>query len=155
MLLRALSKCLLSTDRHEAPATSLGSLFQYLTTLTVKKFFLLSSLSLPWCSFVLFPSCYWFPGAEPAHPSATPPHGAAGSYEITSWPSPGNVIQVPLASPYRTCLPSLSQALLPSSVCFQEEPSILEPNWFNFCNDNTHFSDCLTKGILKILDIAT
>lgn len=35
MLLRALSKCLLSTDRHRVSITSLGSLFQCLIILTV------------------------------------------------------------------------------------------------------------------------
>ena len=34
--------------------TSQGSLFQCLTTLTVKKFFLMSSPNLPWSSFVPF-----------------------------------------------------------------------------------------------------
>ncbi|KAK4829643.1 hypothetical protein QYF61_005936 [Mycteria americana] len=55
MLLRALSKRLLNTDRLGASTTSPGSLFQGLTTLSVKKCFLMSSLNLPWCSFEPFP----------------------------------------------------------------------------------------------------
>ena len=35
--------------------TSLGSLFQCLTTLSVKKFFLISNLNLPWCNLRPFP----------------------------------------------------------------------------------------------------
>lgn len=42
------------TVRLAAPATSLGSLLRSLTTLMVKKFYFISSLTLPWCSFVLF-----------------------------------------------------------------------------------------------------
>jgi len=55
MLLRALSKCLLNPDRLGALTTSLGSLFQHLTTLSVKKCSLMSSLNLPWHSFEPFP----------------------------------------------------------------------------------------------------
>ena len=47
-MLRALSKCLLNTHRLGALATSLASLFQCLTTLSVNKCFLTSSLNLPW-----------------------------------------------------------------------------------------------------------
>ena len=46
-LLRASSKCLLTTDGLGAPTTSLGTLFQGLTTLSVKKHFLTSSLNPP------------------------------------------------------------------------------------------------------------
>ena len=63
---RALSKCLLNTDSPGAPTTSLGSLCQCLTTLTVKKCFLTPSLNLPWCSFVPFPhvpDCFPSPGS--------------------------------------------------------------------------------------------
>lgn len=42
VLLRALSKCLLNTDRSGALSALLGSLPQYLTTFMVKIFFLLS-----------------------------------------------------------------------------------------------------------------
>jgi len=46
------SKCPLNTDRHGAPSTFLGSLFQCLTTLMVRKRSLMPSLNPSWCSFV-------------------------------------------------------------------------------------------------------
>jgi len=54
-MLRALSKCLSNTDSLGASTTSLGSLFQCLTTLSVKKCLLMSSLNLPCNSFEPFP----------------------------------------------------------------------------------------------------
>uniref|UniRef100_A0A8B9M5I0 Disco interacting protein 2 homolog C n=1 Tax=Accipiter nisus TaxID=211598 RepID=A0A8B9M5I0_9AVES len=45
---------LLNTFRDGDSTTSLGSLFQYLTTLLVKKFFLISNLNLPWCNLRTF-----------------------------------------------------------------------------------------------------
>lgn len=50
-----LTKCLLNADSHGTSTISLGSLLQYLATLTVKTFFLIPSLNLPCCSFVPFP----------------------------------------------------------------------------------------------------
>jgi len=55
LLLRALSKYLLNTDGLGASTTSLESLFQCLTNLSVKKCFLMSSLNLLWHSFEPFP----------------------------------------------------------------------------------------------------
>ena len=46
----ATSTRFLNTPRDGDSTTSLGSLFQCLTTLSVKKFFLISSLNLPWCN---------------------------------------------------------------------------------------------------------
>ena len=46
---------LLAADRPGASTTSLGSLFQCLTTLSVKKCFLMSSVNLLWHSFEPFP----------------------------------------------------------------------------------------------------
>jgi len=46
---------LLNTSRDGASTTSLGSLFQCFTTLSVKKFFLISNLNLPWCNLRPFP----------------------------------------------------------------------------------------------------
>ena len=40
----------LNTSRDGDSTTFLGSLFQCLTTLSVKKFFLISNLNLPWCN---------------------------------------------------------------------------------------------------------
>lgn len=52
-LLRALSKCLLNSDRPGASTMSPGSLLQCLTTYTINNFFLMASLNLCWGSFVL------------------------------------------------------------------------------------------------------
>lgn len=72
--------CANATERWQAQrasATSLGSLFQYLTTPTVMTFFLMSNLILPRCRFVLFcASCYWWAGSKDQHlplPSPPPP----------------------------------------------------------------------------------
>ncbi|KAK4824710.1 LOW QUALITY PROTEIN: hypothetical protein QYF61_017936 [Mycteria americana] len=50
MSLSTSSKRLLNTSRDGDSTTSLGSLFQCLITLSVKKNFLISSLNLPWCN---------------------------------------------------------------------------------------------------------
>ncbi|KAK4831669.1 hypothetical protein QYF61_018636 [Mycteria americana] len=55
MSISTTSTPLLNTSRDGDSATSLGSLFQCLTTLSVKKFFLISSLNLPWCNLRPFP----------------------------------------------------------------------------------------------------
>jgi len=52
---KALSKCLLNTDRHGISTTSLGNLFQSFTILTIDKCFLTARLNLLCCSFVTFP----------------------------------------------------------------------------------------------------
>lgn len=54
-ILSVLPQCHFNTDRHGASATSVKNLFRCLVTLTTKKFFLTSSLKLPWCSSVPFP----------------------------------------------------------------------------------------------------
>lgn len=51
VLLRALAKCLLNSDRLER----LTILFHGWNRFLVKKCFLVSSLNLPWCSFEPFP----------------------------------------------------------------------------------------------------
>jgi len=59
MSLSATSTCLLNISRGCDSTTSLGSLSQCLTTLSVKKFFLISNLNLPWCNLRPLPlSCY-------------------------------------------------------------------------------------------------
>jgi len=45
----------LNTSRDDDSTTFLGSLFQCLTTLSVKKFFLVSYLNIPWCNLRPFP----------------------------------------------------------------------------------------------------
>jgi len=54
-LLRAPSNLALNTAREGAATASLGNLFQSLTTLTVKNFFLISHLNLPSFSSKPFP----------------------------------------------------------------------------------------------------
>lgn len=48
MFLSAMSTHSLNTSRDSGSITSLGTLCQYITTLAEKKFFLISSLNLPW-----------------------------------------------------------------------------------------------------------
>jgi len=55
MLLKALSNLALKTFREGASTTSLGNLFQCLTTLTEKNFFLISNLNLLSFSLKLLP----------------------------------------------------------------------------------------------------
>ena len=55
MSLSTTSKHLLNTSRDGDSTTSLGSLFQCLTTLSVKKCFLTSNLNLPWRNLRPFP----------------------------------------------------------------------------------------------------
>ena len=55
MALSTTSKWFLSTFRDGDSTTSLGSLFHCLTTLSVKKCFLISHLNLPWCNLRPFP----------------------------------------------------------------------------------------------------
>ena len=50
MSLSTTSKWFLNTFRDGDSTIELGSLFQCLTTLSVKKFFLTSNLNLPWCN---------------------------------------------------------------------------------------------------------
>ena len=54
MSLNTTSKRSLNTSRVSDSTTSLGSPFQYLTTLSEKQYFLTSSLNLPWCSLKPF-----------------------------------------------------------------------------------------------------
>jgi len=50
-----MSTCFLNTSRDGDSTISLGSLFQCFITLSVKKFFLISSLNLLWCNLRPFP----------------------------------------------------------------------------------------------------
>lgn len=54
-VVKPLSKCLLDTDRPGALTMSLGSLFQCITTLSLKKHFLTTNLNVPWHTFEPFP----------------------------------------------------------------------------------------------------
>ena len=53
------STCFLSTSRDGDSTTSLGSLVQCLTTLSVKKFFLISNPNLPWRNLRPLPLILW------------------------------------------------------------------------------------------------
>ncbi|KAK4832719.1 LOW QUALITY PROTEIN: hypothetical protein QYF61_025208, partial [Mycteria americana] len=55
MSLSTTSPRVLNTCRDGDSTTSLGSLFQCLTTLSLNKFFLISNLNLPWCNLRPFP----------------------------------------------------------------------------------------------------
>ena len=55
MSLSTTSKQILNTSRDGDPTTSLGSPFQYLTTPSVKKCFLIPNLNLPWHNLRPFP----------------------------------------------------------------------------------------------------
>jgi len=55
MSLSTASKQFLNASRDGYSTTSLGSLFQCLTTLSVKKCFLISNLNLPWHNLRPFP----------------------------------------------------------------------------------------------------
>lgn len=83
MLLKALSHCVLNTDRCRAPTTCLGSLCQCLTTVMAQKCFPMPTPTLSCCSSVPFLSCHWCPGAE-SHTSLLFPAqgGAAESSEV-------------------------------------------------------------------------
>lgn len=59
MLLRIVSRWLLSNSREGDSATSLGILFQSSVTLTVKKIFLMSRWNLLYFSFSFCLSSYW------------------------------------------------------------------------------------------------
>ena len=83
VLLRVLWKCLLNADRHEASSISLGSLFQYLTTCTTKKSFIISSLNLT--GTALF--CNWYQEKETSSFLFTlTPQEAVERNEVTSDP---------------------------------------------------------------------
>ena len=58
MSLSTTSTLFLNTSRNSNSTTSLGSLFQCLITLYMKKFFLIPSLGLPWCNL----TCHWEKG---------------------------------------------------------------------------------------------
>lgn len=85
MLLRAVPKRLLNTDRHGAPNSSLGSRCQCLTILMVQKFSLMSSVN--WTSpTALCHSHAFFPQLPAAETSTFPPQQVAESHEVASWP---------------------------------------------------------------------
>ena len=98
-MLRALSKCLLNTDRLRASTTSLGSLSQGLTTLSLKKCFLTSSLNLSWCSFEPFPHVLSLDTREKRSSSfPDSPFPAAGEFSVPLCLIPSRVMDQCLKS---------------------------------------------------------
>ncbi|KAK4833077.1 hypothetical protein QYF61_027739 [Mycteria americana] len=81
------SKRLLNTSRDGDSTTSLGSLFQCLITLSVKKNFLISSLNLPWRNLRPFPLVLSLVQAISSHPitcylgEETDPHLSTTSFQ--------------------------------------------------------------------------
>ncbi|KAK4823949.1 hypothetical protein QYF61_008335 [Mycteria americana] len=73
MSLSTSSKRPLNTSRDGDSTTSLGSLFQCLITLSVKKNFLISSLNLPWRNLRPFPLVLSLVGVESDKVSPQPP----------------------------------------------------------------------------------
>lgn len=57
--LRVSSRCSLNSWQAWCLITSLRTLFQWLTSLSVKNLFLMSNLNVPWCSFIPFPCVLW------------------------------------------------------------------------------------------------
>ena len=79
MSLSTTSKWFLNTSRDGDSTTSLRSLFQCLTTLSVKEFFLTSNLKLPWCNLIIIflklRNSHLLPSGETglvAHPQSSP-----------------------------------------------------------------------------------
>jgi len=78
----ATSTCFLNTSRDGDSTTSLGSLFQCLTTLSVQKISLISNLYLPWCNLRPLPPVAW----SCCDPSAGP--GIWPCWASYNWPRP-------------------------------------------------------------------
>lgn len=87
MLLRALSKWPLNTDGSGASTISLGSLFQCLATLSAKKSFLMSTLTLPGTALnYCHASHHWVPGKQTQHiPFQFPSSGSCREQGHSLW----------------------------------------------------------------------
>ena len=112
------STWLLNASRDGDPTASLGSLFQCLITLSVKKFFLISSLNLPWRNLRQFPltlslvTCKKGPTTAPFLRHAGLRSGGAAA-PLYSSPSPAA-----LPAPAREGLPvSRAKWSLTAGVC--------------------------------------
>lgn len=108
--MRSLSKQLLTTHGHGASTTSLGSLLQCLTTLTVNKCFLMSCLL---CAISILPSA---PSSRAQHSPLTALQGAVRSALALLFSRQPNA---PWHSSEDIMPSALSPALLPVSACFQ------------------------------------
>ena len=102
MSLSAASPCFLKTSRDgDNPTTSLGSLFQYPTTLYGKKFFLMSKVSFPWCSLRPWPLVLsLLPGRRgQPHLTTTSFQAAVESNKVSPEPPPLQTEQSQLPQP--------------------------------------------------------
>jgi len=117
--LRPSSKHFLNSDRLDAMTTSLGSLFQWLTTLSVKNLFQMSNLIFPWCSFTPFSHVLLLVTRErisaPPSPllslrNCTLQWGYPSACSSLSWTN-----QVTSATPQKSCPQDLSPSWLLSS----------------------------------------
>ena len=98
---RALFNLILKVSRDGASTTSLGNLFQCLTALTVKDFFLISNLNLPSLSLKAFPLVLspqtLLKSLSPSF--LCPPLILKGHYQVTSEPSLLQAEQPQLSQP--------------------------------------------------------
>ena len=104
----------LNTSMYGDSTTSLGSLFQHLTTLLEEMFFLISSLHFSgatWCRSLSFRHCYMGEEAN-SQPHHNPPSGYCRQHCLP-WASssPEEIIPVLSAAPHYTCAPDPSSTL--------------------------------------------
>ena len=117
MTLSTTSKWFLKTSRDGDSTTSLGSLFQCLATLSVKKFFLITNLNLPLCNLRPFPLSCCLSAVRRDQPRSHCKHlsgiwraqqGLPSASSSPDWTAP-----VPSVSPRKAYSPSPSPAFLP------------------------------------------
>ena len=133
MLLRALSRCLLNTDRLAASTTSTASLFQCFATLSIKKCFLMSCPNSPWCSFEPFPRIL---SLENREKSSAPPSPLSPLQEdIES----NDVAPQP---PFLQTRQAQSPQLLLTEHAFQTSHQLCCPPLDTFKDLFTSFSNC-------------
>jgi len=120
MSLSATSWCFLNTSRDSDSTTSLGSLCQCLTSLSEKKFLLISNLILPWCNLKRFPFVLSLVIQE-TRPTPTSLQPFKELKTVVICPlsllfSRQNNLGF-LAIPHKACAPDPSPASLPFSGC--------------------------------------
>lgn len=115
MPLSGTSTNLFNTSSNGDSTTSLSSLFQFLTTLSMKKFFLISSLNISWCNLKEFSYVLSFFTLSEKTPSSL--HLISGS--CIKWCSlpwafsfPHQTIPLPSAAPHMSCFLVLSPVSL-------------------------------------------
>jgi len=116
MSLSTASTRFLNTSRNSDSITFLGSPFQCLITLLLKKFVLISNLNLPWYNLKPFSrpiSNYLGEEANP-HLSITSLQVGVDSNKVSPEPPPDHTIPIPSTTPQQTCAPDPSQFCCPS-----------------------------------------